>query len=71
VLLKITRRRRIFQSKEVSIKAGFGVSPKNLFFSFCSPPQAASKKKLEATPNPGRETPAPFQLSTKEEAVMH
>jgi hypothetical protein len=45
--------------------AGFGVSPKNLFFSFCSPPQAASeeKKNLGTPQNPGREDPAPLKLT--------
>jgi hypothetical protein len=30
---------------------GFGVSPKNLFFSFYSPPQAASPHAIEAKSN--------------------
>jgi hypothetical protein len=43
------------------------VSPKNLFFFFCSPPQAArkEKEKLGDTPNPGREIPAPLKLTPK------
>ena len=44
-----------------------GVSPKNLFFSFCWLSQAANEreKKLGDTPNPGREDPAPLKLTPK------